>query len=106
MHFTTILRTHPPSVCVCFKASCIASYKVQMGTEPILVMLLAMQLALNVGKHYRKTSQTQMLGVNTGTAIARAMSLLMRSYYFYCTIHIQQKRCRYYLCPVPIRRRQ
>ena len=37
-----------------------------MGTEPILAMLLAMQLALNVGKHQRKTSQTrtQTLGVN------------------------------------------
>ena len=55
-----------PSVCVCFKASIIASYKAQMGTEPILAMLLAMQLALNVGKHQRKISlmQTQMLGVN------------------------------------------
>ena len=33
-----------------------------MGTEPILAMLLAMQLALNVGEHQGKTSQT--LGVN------------------------------------------
>ena len=35
-----------------------------MGTEPILAMLRVMQLALNVGKHQRKTSQTQTLGVN------------------------------------------
>ena len=37
-----------------------------MGTEPILVMLLAMHLALNIGQHQRKTSQTRMqtLGVN------------------------------------------
>ena len=63
---TKCLGSFTPSVCVCFKASiitsCIASYEVQMGTEPILAMLLAMQLALNISKHQRKTSQT--LGVN------------------------------------------
>ena len=40
----------------------VASYKAQMDTEPILARLLSLQLALNVGKHQRKTSQT--LGVN------------------------------------------
>ena len=37
-----------------FKAKSIARYIAQMGKEPIL----AIQLALNVGKHQRKTSQT------------------------------------------------
>ena len=51
-----------PSVCVRFKASCIASYIAQMGIEPFLVM----QLALNVGNFKRKhrTRERQMLGVN------------------------------------------
>ena len=44
-----------------------------MGTETILAMLLAMQLALNVGKHQRKTSQT--LGVN-GPLSNRASAIL------------------------------
>ena len=39
--------------------SSIAIYIAQMGTGPILAMPLAMQLALNIGKHQRKTSQTR-----------------------------------------------